>query len=212
MTKKIPDFIEENYNLILNSVVQSAVVFIIIYLVYKLIIIREANIIYSKIINHLVDIGQDVIPGIKYTIHKMAGLKEKDVLNRLAKIETKIKQQNKENETNNNQVFSQAVWILISLVLLTFLMIWLGYYFKINIIWTAIFISIMMTGFGALFEYYYVKNIIVPHFMFELSDLYNKSREGFYSKMRLLIKENGWEKELSARVSQCNQNNKLQSK
>lgn len=198
-----PDLIEENFNLILNSVIQSAVVFIIIFLVYKFIIIQEANKIYGKIVNRLVDIGQDLIPGLKYTVHQMAGVKEKDILNRIYQIESKIEAKNKENEETNIKVFSQAGWILIFLLVLATIMIGCAYYFKIKIIWTAIIISIMMTGFGALFEYYYVKNIIVQHFMFELSDLYDKSREGFYSKMRCLIKQNGWEEELGARVVHC---------
>ena len=71
---------EDNYNLILNSVIQSAVVFIIIFMVYKYIIIKEANKIYGLIVDKLIDIRQDLVPGLKYIVHNMAGIKEQDLI------------------------------------------------------------------------------------------------------------------------------------
>jgi hypothetical protein len=195
---------EDGFNLILVSVIQSAVVFVIIFIVYKFIIVKESSKIYGKIIDKLTIISNDLIPGLKYLIHQAAKVKEEDLVDRLKAVETRIVKKDQENYQNNMKVFESAGWILVFLTAVSIAMIGLSYYFKIKIIWITIIISIMMTGLGSMFEYYYVKYIIIRHFMFELPQLYDQAREGFYSKVKSLIEVNGWENELKAQIAICN--------
>lgn len=197
---EITDNLINNINLLLNSLVQSLVVFIVLYLLYKLIIIKKANNLYFDLVLGLKDIFQNLIPGFKYLVNGIAKIYGTELEKKSLELDEEIKTHFKKNDEHNKAIFMKAFWLFLLIATITSIITIISIRGGIKIDYLSIIISVIITGIGGLFEYYFATRIILNHYIFDFNGIYRDFRHKMYQKLGNIIKDNKWEEEIREKI------------